>query len=77
TFYPNPVKETLYVKRNYNTSGEFMIRVFDVQGRLVLSETLPSGMSTKKLEVITLKKGTYLLHVSQGLSYQTEQFVIQ
>ncbi len=77
TFYPNPVKEALYVRRNYNTSGDFVILVFDVQGRLVLTETLSSGTTTKKLDVINLNKGTYLLHVSQGLSYQTEQFVIQ
>ena len=64
--YPNPVDEWL----NVPTKGvRTDIQVFDLNGSLILSETV-SEKEVHKLNVSSLKAGIYLLSVCNG----TEKF---
>lgn len=61
TAYPNPTQGTLMVQ---HATGK-TVRVYDVQGKLVLTTDLEEGSS--KVDVSGLPKGNYLLLVENGI----------
>jgi len=77
TIYPNPAKEVLNIKRNFGSTLDYQIQLFDTQGHLVLEEILSGNSSETQLSLSSIKKGVYLLKVTQDKSVQTERIVIQ
>ncbi|MBI4947257.1 MAG: T9SS type A sorting domain-containing protein [Bacteroidetes bacterium] len=81
TIYPNPSTDGTiqYIVAN-EAGGEVSIRVYDVLGRTVISntETLEGGVATKKLSTALLSSGSYLLQITNGNLEKTQkQFVIK
>jgi len=58
--YPNPVRQTLHI--DLKTNEMINIQVFDMTGELVIKSEFSN--SKKELNVQSLKKGTYLLQLS-------------
>jgi len=72
--YPNPVIDKLTV--DFNTTVQTAnIEVFDIQGRLVLSNTdeREIGQNSVKLDVSTLNKGFYFVRIGADTFKVTKQ----
>ena len=77
TIYPNPAKEVLNIRRNFGSTLDYQIQLFDTQGHLVLEEILSGKISESQLNLSSIEKGVYLLKVTQNKSVQSERIVIQ
>jgi uncharacterized repeat protein (TIGR01451 family) len=62
-FYPNPVADrvTISVKNNGSVAS---IAVYDILGKLIVSEKPTSAASTHTIDLSSLSKGVYLLEVT-------------
>ncbi|HNP20281.1 MAG TPA: T9SS type A sorting domain-containing protein [Fulvivirga sp.] len=67
-FYPNPVKDVLYVPK---TSGISNVKVFDMQGKLVLSSLISPDQS---INVGTLATGTFIV---KGYDVRGKEIALQ
>ncbi len=63
--YPNPAKNTLFVKFDENISKE-QIQIFDVQGKYWKTKIVESGDTVKELDLNNLPSGVYTLQVIHG-----------
>lgn len=77
TVYPNPSNGLLNVKRNFKDWGEFLLEVYDINGRFILEERIGITENEKQLNLTALSKGTYLLKVKFDDIEQVEQFLIK
>jgi hypothetical protein len=77
--YPNPVASTIIVRFNDpNTSGQVLLRLFDMQGRLVVSEeTEVNAGQLVTFPVTGLAKGVYALQVVVGNARSYQMIVKQ
>ncbi len=75
TIYPNPASETLYVKvlNDISTSGDMMI--YDLTGSLVKNDIYYTGEN--KFDISTLKKGIYLLKLSNNSGSFIQKLVVE
>ena len=65
--FPNPATDQLGVSLELTESSVVTIRLYDMLGRVVLSEnttTLPAGDNFEKLNVAGLNSGTYFLQIN-------------
>ncbi|MBI4945790.1 MAG: SBBP repeat-containing protein [Bacteroidetes bacterium] len=79
--YPNPSTDgSIDYTVASEAGGELSVKVYDVIGRKVISntETLEGGVVTKKLSTAALSSGSYLLQITNGNLEKTQkQFVIR
>ena len=68
--YPNPTKSILNIENAENS----MIEIYDLLGRVVLSENNIS--LNKQLNVSSLSIGTYLIKISNNGQIKTDKFII-
>jgi hypothetical protein len=75
--YPNPAKDILNVKLDVDKKGYLTVTVFDMTGKVVLSENknLSSGQNSFNINVSGLPKGNYLLTVNNKTSIKAQQFI--
>jgi hypothetical protein len=71
--FPNPVRETVYLKTDIPLTPEARIRVYDLFGRPVYQGLFPA--SEKGISVGGWAPGLYLLQVEQGGRRYTVKFV--
>lgn len=67
--FPNPAKDNVkFIVNNKDAKGDFMVDVFDITGRKILSQKLGqyAPLETVTLPVSTLKAGVYLVKVTVG-----------
>jgi PKD repeat protein len=64
--YPNPVGETLWLELNSSTTGKLKAEIIDLQGRIIISESITTSNGGNRISVATgdLIKGIYLLRIS-------------
>lgn len=62
--YPNPTTNILTIPIQKNTVGNVLVEVFDLTGKLVLSENKTIGNEPLKLNVASIKNGAYLFHLT-------------
>lgn len=64
--YPNPVQEEMKVTLISDISAEFDMEIFDMQGRLMIKESIEfmTGENSYFYDVNKLSKGTYLVKFS-------------
>jgi hypothetical protein len=60
--YPNPAKDVLYVNVGSTTQENGVIRILDMNGRLVHTEYMPAGHQIYQLDIHELIRGMYVLH---------------
>jgi len=73
--YPNPVVDDLFVQYEHPEAASFQIRIFDLNGKMVLSRTVSSqAMSTgTSLQVSHLVPGLYLfLLQTEGYNFSSK-----
>ena len=66
--FPNPVEHELHLQLQAPAAGEYQLRLFDAQGRLMLERrlALSAGLEVQRLEVSALPAGPYALVLSDG-----------
>lgn len=60
--YPNPTLETIQIEGWNETMSNETIRIFDLQGKMIVATEFKTSISVNQLE-----RGTYLLQVGNGL----------
>jgi serine protease AprX len=79
--FPNPVADnSLQLKFTEQSSGRFILNVYNTSGQLLLNEQYnkSNGTVTHSLSLNSLAKGSYLLVVMKdGQRYATEEFIKQ
>jgi hypothetical protein len=75
--FPNPASDVINV--SFEANGDYEIAIYDLQGRVIVSQSLKSLSGTQNVEfpVNDLAKGSYIVKIStKGLS-QTHNVVIK
>ncbi|MBS1608839.1 MAG: PQQ-dependent sugar dehydrogenase [Bacteroidetes bacterium] len=75
---PNPVHKELILSANFPETGPLMIRIIDMEGRVMqqISKNVNSGPNTLTLtQLQLLRAGTYVLEVRQKNYQEIEKFV--
>ncbi|MFZ4522574.1 MAG: glycosyl hydrolase [Bacteroidales bacterium] len=67
-FFPNPVSNELFINNIYKDGS---ISIYDLNGKLLLNRT--SGFVTEKIDVSFLKKGVYIIKISDKYSLRTSK----
>ncbi|MCB0662883.1 MAG: T9SS type A sorting domain-containing protein, partial [Saprospiraceae bacterium] len=75
--YPNPVLNDLNVSWNSVETGQIMIRVTDLNGKMVYNQDfiIREGENQLKLDVSTISSGLYFLNLTDGKSTVSSKFV--
>jgi Secretion system C-terminal sorting domain len=61
--YPNPAQDYVNIESN-NSNGTFSISVYDLVGRLVLSQPETTSIGKRTLDIHLLPSGLYLLNIT-------------
>lgn len=71
--YPNPVDNILYLQPEMEQGGELSMRLFDVNGRLILDGDvrLGSGNERQEIDMASLTEGSYFLRTAMRQGDQT------
>lgn len=75
--YPNPTNGLLNIKRNFNSNKTYDLKVYDIQGNLLLQYQIENGLNEKQIDLTSFTKGVYLLKIGKDGQEQIKQFVIQ
>lgn len=68
SIYPNPATDFMYVK---NLKGSNTYKIFDTSGRITLQNSLSDG----KINISSLTKGNYILHIISKEKIQSFKFI--
>jgi hypothetical protein len=77
--FPNPTADFIHLKFNQNISGDIIVRIYSLDGKLVYSENCnnTSGDFLKTIDVSKFAEGNYLLAVSNSGKQFTHKLVIK
>ena len=73
--FPNPVSDVLYMKFNLPLSNKAVAEVYSVDGRLVKSQNINTGVESSNIELQNLVKGIYLLQIQDNNSKKTIRII--
>lgn len=78
SLYPNPVSTEAKFNLSMNNIAEVSLKIFDVTGRLVISENKGkmSGNNTINVSTKNLQNGIYLYRVEMGSDIQTGKMLV-
>lgn len=74
--FPNPTYDEFFIGNIDRSSNEVKIKMFDMSGKLVFSDSRESG-SKKAVSTKELQKGVYMVHISQGNQSQVEKLIVK
>ena len=74
--FPNPANEAVTLTSIQPTEVDLTVRVVDVSGRTVRTQTLAAG-ATWTLDLRDLVRGTYLVELTDGATIWTERLVLR
>lgn len=74
--FPNPANNKVGLKFSDKIKGEVQVRLYDIQGKLIMNSEKPLQNKTIQLDVSHLKIGMYFLNVKQGIHEVTKKLLI-
>lgn len=74
--FPNPTYDEFFVGNIDKSYKEVKIKMFDMSGKLVFSDSRES-VSKKAISTKELQKGVYMVHIQQGDKTQTEKLIVR
>ena len=78
TVYPNPAGQFLTIKSNNNAVTEFRITLFDMKGRVWISEIHPEPTQNSiRLNIMGIPDGAYILEIDNKDSLHRQTIIIQ
>ncbi|WP_234047716.1 T9SS-dependent M36 family metallopeptidase [Chryseobacterium paridis] len=75
SIYPNPAKNEFFINFPSNTMGKVSVEIYDMSGKLVLTEDKISPDAKKAISTDRMTSGTYLVKV-KGLGFDATSKVI-
>ncbi|HPE56621.1 MAG TPA: DNRLRE domain-containing protein [Bacteroidales bacterium] len=77
--FPNPTSEKLIINFQSEESNQLVIKIYDLKGKIVISETkdLIKGSNSFPLNLCKLLKGPYLINLSTQSFTVTERILIE
>jgi hypothetical protein len=75
--YPNPATDRLLVDTGMGLTGKVTVRIFDVQGRLVILKPVQqiTGAGIIDLDISALETGVYVLEVQTSQGNQVARWI--
>lgn len=73
--YPNPTSDVANLVFNKNLTEDVAVNVYDMTGRLVLSDEMYQGQLNAEISVRTLSAGAYIIDINSGAYRVRQQFV--
>lgn len=64
--FPNPVNDKITVEFNKEYSGQLIIELLNVDGKILINETIEDGMKTRELDLSSYPEGTYFVRVGSN-----------
>ncbi len=67
---PNPVKDNLNISYVNENSGNLVVTVYDITGRLLLTSSIgnqPKGLVSTSIDLSSLSHGTYVVKIGNGV----------
>ncbi|PWN66885.1 metalloprotease [Chryseobacterium phosphatilyticum] len=74
--FPNPTYDEFFVGNIDKSSREVKIRMFDMSGKLVFTDSRESA-SKKAISTRGFQKGVYMVHIQQGDKTQVEKLIVR
>ncbi|HCN48911.1 MAG TPA: metalloprotease [Chryseobacterium sp.] len=74
--FPNPTYDEFFVGNIDKSSKEVKIRMFDMSGKLIFSDSRESA-SRKAISTKSFQKGVYMVHIQQGDKTQVEKLIVR
>ncbi|AZA81139.1 metalloprotease [Chryseobacterium lactis] len=74
--FPNPTYDEFFVGNIDKSSKEVKIRMFDMSGKLVFTDSRESA-SKKAISTRGFQKGVYMVHIQQGDKTQVEKLIVR
>jgi hypothetical protein len=74
--YPNPAQDKVVISLNIVSEGEIQIRLFDIDGRLVYSESYSGKQKRIELKCGSFEAGSYFIELSNNEIHQVEKLLI-
>lgn len=73
TLYPNPVNNILYIQPELDNGGELSMRLYDMDGRLIVDRDirLSSGTERQEIDMASFSEGSYFLRTALRQGQQT------
>ena len=73
TLYPNPVNNILYIQPELDNGGELSMRLYDMDGRLIVDRDirLNSGTERQEIDMASFSEGSYFLRTALRQGQQT------
>ncbi|MFK7922776.1 MAG: T9SS type A sorting domain-containing protein [Bacteroidia bacterium] len=75
--FPIPSRERLNLQWESSPREITQIAIYDLQGRLVLQQSVPAGSSQQSLDLKTIAKGQYVLRVRQSSKASSRMILLQ
>ncbi|NOZ34294.1 MAG: T9SS type A sorting domain-containing protein [Chlorobi bacterium] len=75
--YPNPSNGNFHLDINENTGKDVMIEIFSMSGKLIYSEKYKPKVKHKKINIINIPDGIYMLKVKSSSYIEPFKLVIQ
>ena len=66
SIYPNPTTSTTTLTWQGQNHGNYQLHLYDVHGKLLLRETLPSAQGSKQIDLSAYAKGIYFGRLLMG-----------
>ena len=79
SMYPNPISGQATLSFNLNESCNVSYQIFDMTGRMVMSQGLgrfAEGEHQVSINAESLSSGSYILHLNQGVSNASVKFLV-
>jgi len=75
--FPNPVTDQICVQYSSSTIKKVQLQILDIQGRIVLQQTLDSfqGTNYTYIPVTQFSKGLYFVLIQNGNKLETTKFI--
>ncbi len=74
--FPNPTYDEFFVGNIDKSKEEVKVIVFDMSGKLVLSDSR-EATSKKAISTRSFQKGVYMVHIKQGDKTQVEKLIVR
>ena len=78
--YPNPTSGLTTLSFNSMLDGKYNLKVFDVIGKVLISEdlSLSEGLNTKEINLQNVSHGVYFVTIiSEGMEAQTLRIIVE
>jgi hypothetical protein len=73
--FPNPAKDFIIIENEDSSSEIDELSLIDLQGRVVMTKNALI-FNTCKVELQSLKSGTYILQLNKGITYITKKIIV-